>query len=284
MDRQSFDEQVVDFVYDELSPAERYEFQQEAQGEPVFAAEAQEFRRISRLYRTQLPDIPVPLALVQQVLARVPKRTKRRFAWFRVEAGSFWRPALTGAFALALTLGLLYQYKQRHDPSFELAKRAPVAARADAPAADRGGELNFQDLAVAAAGQNRPFAAPAWRQPRFNNGLVSFASYGNTPPMEEGTGGDDLLRMEQQAQNAVATFAHQQALRMHAMGDHQGAAEALAVLIKKYPNYPRLFEALALRIGCLFQIGQGDKARQELIWLRQNTPELAQLVEQRWRL
>ncbi|MFO1462369.1 MAG: tetratricopeptide repeat protein [bacterium] len=280
MDRQEFDENVVDFLYDELDPSERAAFHSQVQSDPEFASEAHEFQRVSQLFRSQLPDLSVPPALTRRVLDQV-QAPKRRVSWFRIEWGTFWRPALTGAFALALTLGILYQYKQHRHESFPVAKNTPVEKAAPEPLADRGGELRLQDV-MAAASQPRAFPAPAWRQPRFGNGLISFASYGNTSPMDEAANSDEIYGLDQQAQNSVASFAHQQAMRMHAMGDHKGAAEALAKLIQQYPNYPRLFEALALRIGCLFQIGEVQKARQELGWLRQNSPELAQLVEQRW--
>jgi len=281
MNRQDFDENVVDFIYGELDPSEQAAFLARLQEDASLESEALDMRRVGQVFRNRLPELTPPPALIEQVLARVEK-PKKRFSWFRFEVGAFWRPALTGAFALLLTLGLVYEYKQHRDqPSVEVAKNFPIAAPSPL-IANRGGDLNLQDLSLA-MNQPRPLTAPAWRQPRFGNGLISFASYGNTAPAYEDSGNDEIYRLEQEAQYSVANFAHQQAMRMHALGDHQGAAEALAVLIKKYPNYPRILEALALRVGCLFEIGQLDKANQELGWLRQSSPELAQIVEQRWR-
>lgn len=281
MDRRDFDDQVIDFLYEDMDPAERSAFQGGISSQPEFQDETRDFQRVGQIFRSHLPDLATPPALTRQLLSQLPK-PKRRKAWFRFEMGSFWRPALSGAFALALTLFGLYEYKQHRDGAIQVAQETPVA---DTPklAASGGGDLNLRDLVVAAQ-PPRQLPAPAWRQPRLGNGgLISFASYGNNDSNYVGAQTDEIYGLEQEAQNTVAQFAHQQAMRMHAMGDHQGAAEALAALIKKYPNYPRIFEALALRIGCLYQIGQVAKAEQELSFLRQNSPELAQLVEQRWR-
>ncbi|MCC6273310.1 MAG: hypothetical protein IT572_07570 [Deltaproteobacteria bacterium] len=292
MDRRDFDDKIVDFLYDDLDPADRAAFQAEIGARAELEGEVREFGRVGQIYRKRLPDLQTPPALLQKVLAQAPK-PKRRFAWFGLDVASFWRPALTGAFVMALTLAGIYQYKLHRDAPPQVAKNepAPSAPAPDVPIPEGGGEISLRDLSLARA-QTRPMAEPSWRQPRFGNGLISFASYGNggpafpSPayPQAVAPGGtyEELYGLEQEAQNAVAQFAHQQALRMHSMGDHRGAAEALALLIKRYPNYSRLFEALALRIGCLYQIGQIDKAEQELAWLRQSSPELAALVEQRW--
>lgn len=287
MDRRDFDDKIIDFLYDDLDPADRAAFQAEIGAQTELEGEVREFGRVGQIYRKRLPDLQTPPALLQKVLTQMPQ-PKRRFAWFGFDVASFWRPALTGAFVMALTLAGLYQYKLHRDATPQIAKNepAPSAPAPDVPIPEGGGEISLRDLSLARA-QTRPMPEPSWRQPRFGNGLISFASYGNTAPaypqpVGPGASYEELYGLEQEAQNAVAQFAHQQALRMHSMGDHRGAAEALALLIKRYPNYSRLFEALALRIGCLYQIGQIDKAEQELAWLRQSSPELAALVEQRW--
>lgn len=295
MDRRDFDDKVIDFLYDDLDPAARAAFQAEVGAHAELAGEVRDFGRVGQIYRNRLPDLQTPPALLQKVLVQVPQ-PKRRFAWFGLDVASFWRPALTGAFVMALTLAGLYQYKLHREAPPQVAESAPADSAPAALAPDTaplggGGEISLRDLSLARA-QTRPMPEPSWRQPRFGNGLISFASYGNTAPaypspaypqaVAPGGTYEEIYGLEQEAQNAVAQFAHQQALRMHSMGDHRGAAEALALLIKRYPNYSRLFEALALRIGCLYQIGQIDKAEQELAWLRQSSPELAALVEQRW--
>ncbi len=292
MDLRDFDDKIIDFLYDDLDPADRAAFQAGVGAHAELEGEVREFGRVGQTYRNRLPDLQTPPALLQKVLAQVP-RPKRRFAWFGLDVASFWRPALTGAFVMALTLAGIYQYKLHRDALPQVAKSepAPSVPAPDVPIPEGGGEISLRDLSLARA-QTRPMAEPSWRQPRFGNGLISFASYGNTAPaypspayppaVAPGGTYEEIYGLEQEAQNAVAQFAHQQALRMHSMGDHRGAAEALALLIKRYPNYSRLFEALALRIGCLYQIGQIDKAEQELAWLRQSSPELAALVEQRW--
>lgn len=281
MDRRDFDEKVIDFLYEDLDAADRSEFVDGLRSNAEFEGETRDFRRVGQIYRNHLPDLQTPPALLQKVLAQVPK-PKKRFSWFRLEAGSFWRPALTGAFVMALTLVGLYQYKEHRNASLQVAQKNPVTSHLEAASPIEGGTLHPSDLSLARA-QTRPIPQPAWRQPRMGNGLVSFASYGADNPGMGGAAYEEIYGLEQEAQNSIAQFSHQQALRMHALGDHRGAAEALAALIRKYPNYPRAFEALALRIGCLFELGQVAKAEQELSWLRQSSPELAVLVEQRWR-
>lgn len=276
MDRRDFEEQIVDFLYEDQDPAERAAFQDGLKAHPEFQAELHDFHRVAQIYHNHLPDLTPPPALLQQILAKAPK-PKKRSSWFHFEAGAFWGPALTGALAMALTLVGLYQYKEYRDGSSPVAKHMSIASQVEP-----GGDLNLRDLSLAMMRQARPMPAPAWRQPRMGNGLVSFASYGNTQPMYDG-GNEEIYGLEQEAHDSLAQFAHQQAIRMHALGDIRGAAEALAVLIKKYPNYSRIFEALALRIGCLFQIGELAKAEHELTWLRQNSPDLAVLVERRWK-
>lgn len=283
MDRQDFEDKLIDYLYDEMEPAERGAFQSQLHSDPTLQADTQSYQRIARLYRSNLPLVEAPPALSRKILAKV-KRPKR-VRWTFLEFGAFWRPVLTGVFAIALTLGLVYQYKQWRDRPMEIAKNTPIpgylATIGTKPETNQGGDLSLEDLSATVA---QPLPVPVWRtSPSLGNGLISLASYGNSNSIYDPAPSADIYRLEQQAQFSVAQFLHQEALRMHALGDHRGAAETIANLIKKYPNYPRIFEALALRIGCLFQIGQVDKANQELAWLRQNSPELAQLVEQRWR-
>src|SRR5262249_5377956 len=137
----------------------------------------------------------------------------------------------------------------------QVAKNTPIAALVPVQNPQAGGELSLRDLEAAAMAPS--FSPPMWRSsPRLGNGLISLASYGDSSPVYDQAPSDEIYRLEAQAQFSVAQFMHQEALRMHQLGDHRGAAEAIANLVKKYPNYPRIFEALALRIGCLFQIGQ----------------------------
>ena len=84
------------------------------------------------------------------------------------------------------------------------------------------------------------------------------------------------------AEQAMARFHHQQALRLRGIGDFRAAAEELDHIIKTYPFYPLKFFALAQRIDCLFQAGESQLARSELRVLNSVSPNLAYLIEQRW--
>ncbi|HKY63340.1 MAG TPA: hypothetical protein VJR29_07980 [bacterium] len=286
MDRQIFEIQIVDYLEGELSPADLAEFKAALQQNPDWRLELESFGRLRDLYREKLPSVTAPAGLAERALARLPKPERKRWAFFGM--GAFWRPVLTGAFVLAFTLVGTYEYKRWRDTSLPVAK-APVAAPAPsetvavaAPARNPDfGEPSFAPSRI------RPYRAPAWRSnpnPRLaGGGQVSLASFGSGASSFDMGGSADIYSLEQEAQLGLAQFLHQQALRMNGLGDHQGAAEAIAELVQKYPSYPRIFEAMALRIGCLFQLGQIQKAEQELTWLRQNSPGLADLVEQRWK-
>ncbi|HCU23958.1 MAG TPA: hypothetical protein DF383_02990 [Deltaproteobacteria bacterium] len=287
MDRRDID--IVDFIYGELNSSESAEFQAQCREDSSLGEEIQALRRVAKIYRHRLPDVKPPSALVRQVLQKIqdlpqPKQRKAGFFSF----ASFWRPALTGTFVLALTLGGFYQYKQWRERSVPVALHQPKVQEPSfeppvAADSGRGGDLSWADLAVAQPASLLPVRTfrPA---PTLNAGaLVTFASYGATPSMAEAFRPQEIYSLDQEAQFQVAQFSHQQAIRMHALGDHQGASEAIARLVKNYPNYPRLFEAMALRIGCLFEMNQDRQAEQELSWLRQRSPELAVLVERRWR-
>lgn len=285
MERQIFEIQIIDYLEGELNSADLAEFETALRQNPEWRVEVDSFARLRDLYREKIPLVPAPAGLAERALARLPKPERKRWAFFGM--GAFWRPVLTGAFVLAFTLVGTYEYKRWRDTSLPTAK-APVAAPApsEAIAALPARSPDFGEPAYVPS-RTRPYRMPGWRSspnPRLaGGGQVSLASFGNSATNYDMGGTADIYSLEQEAQLGLAQFLHQQALRMNGLGDHQGAAEAIAELVQKYPDYPRIFEAMALRIGCLFQLGQVEKADQELTWLRQNSPGLADLVEQRWK-
>jgi hypothetical protein len=293
MDRQIFEVQLIDYLEGELSPADLAEFETALRQNPEWRQEVESFAKLRSIYRSQLPLVDAPSGLAERTLAGLPKPERKRWAFLGL--GAFWRPLMTGAFVLAFTLVGTYEYKRWRDTSLPIAKApvvAPVAGDkvASAPLRATGGD--FGETSTYTPGRPRSYRVPAWRS-NPNRGLagggqVSLASFGGAgggslSGYEDLGGPSDIYRLEQEAQLGLAQFLHQQALRMNGLGDHQGAAEAIAELVQKYPSYPRIFEAMALRIGCLYQLGQMQKAEQELTWLRQNSPGLAELVEQRWK-
>ncbi len=285
MERQIFEIQIVDYLEGELNAADLAAFEAALRQNPEWQSELAAFARLRDLYREKLPTVSVPAGLAERTLARLPKPERKHWAFFGM--GAFWRPVLTGAFVLAFTLVGTYEYKRWRDTSLPTAK-APVAAPAPSEtiAALPARSPDLGD-SIYAPSRIRPYRMPTWRSspnPRLaGGGQVSLASFGNTATNYDMGDTADIYSLEQETQLGLAQFLHQQALRMNGLGDHQGAAEAIAELVQKYPDYPRIFEAMALRIGCLFQLGQVQKAEQELTWLRQNSPGLADLVEQRWK-
>lgn len=286
MDRQIFEIQIVDYLEGELEGADLAEFETALRQNPEWQSELHTFARLRDLYRENLPLIPAPFGLAERTLARMPKPERKRWAFFGM--GSFWRPVLTSAFVLAFTLMGSYEYKRWRDTSLPQAKGPAIVqpAAEESIAALPARAPDFGDPTYV-PNRVRPYRAPAWRtnpNPRLaGGGQVSLASFGNSGSNLDMEGNTDLYSLEQETQVGLAQFLHQQALRMNGLGDPQGAADSIAELIRKYPNYPRIFEAMALRIGCLYQLGQVQKAEQELTWLRQNSPGLAELVEQRWK-
>ena len=158
MDRRDFDDKVIDFLYEDMDPAERAAFQGGILSQQDFQDETRDFHRVGQIFRNHLPDLRTPPALTQKLMAQIPK-PKRRLAWFRFEIGSFWRPALSGAFALALTLFGLYEYKQHRDGAVQVAQNTPVVEQARITPSG-GGALNLRDLAIAAQ-QPRQLPTPA---------------------------------------------------------------------------------------------------------------------------
>lgn len=273
MDQHETDEQLMDYLYGELSPAARSDFEYRLKNDPKLADEVKSFQNLRQVCQRHLLDFPLPIDLRAKVFARVEAKTSW---WQRLFAHGFLRPVSVAAFTVLLTLGVVYQFRT---PGIDLAKKetgGPV-----------GSELSQRDFLTAAQASRPQWPRPMWRpQPGLGNGLVSLASYGS--PMMPQPYGDaasyDIRSIDQDAEMAIAQFAHQQAMRMRAMGDYKGAAQEFAVLIKKFPNYPHVFAAAAQRIDCLFRSNQKDLARIELKWLNQQSPFLAQAVGQRWGL
>lgn len=271
MKRQFFEPEAewLDFLYDELSPEQRQSFARRLQAEPGLDAELASWQRLRKLCQRHIPEESVSPFLTRKVFNRIrelqtlpPARS-----WW-----AFWRPALLAVSVFTLSFAAFHYYFKTRSQSQPLqsAQREWVPPQSLSPLVSNP-MPSFQ-------------SPPRWRllaPSQYEAPGIRLAGYGE---IESGFGEvPGMENIEDEAQIAVARFAHRQALRMRAMGDAAGAAQALGEIFKKYPQYPGLFEVLALRIDCLYQIGELRQAGQELAWLRQNSPELASWVERRWK-
>lgn len=279
-------EKLIEYLYGEMSPAERPAFKTQIEENSELHNELLNFIQLREIVHEHLPEKKAPKKLTRKVLSEVGIGK----SWFDEFFQTAWRPALAGAMVVAITLGISYQVKLWRSPMSTVAdvKTEPIPVT---NVAFRNSELKFSDLFL--ANQPLPSRLKAPRHSGFSgwgskpSGLVSLASYGGTPSLDQGRSripGVEIRQLGDEAERAVAQFVHNQALKMRAMGDFKGAAVHLAFLIKTYPTYPLKLEALAQRVDCLFQAGDEELARNELAWLRTFSTDLAYLVERRWSL
>ncbi len=290
MKREEFYEKLIDYLYDEMPPFEKKAFQREIERDPELQRELQTLTHLRELCQKELPDVSVPRSLTKKLYRRLGLRRP----WFEIfKPMVLARPALAFAVLLVLTLGVATQYKRFFSEKPDaVALKSEAVKPAVAPQVSESAkiatvdDLKFSDLMNGNHLLKARVQPPVWRtQPSLGGGLVSLASLGSPSmlgPSPQGMRGVDIPNLHQEADFSVAQFAHQQALRLRSMGDFKGAANALAHVIKAYPNYPGKFQALAERIDCLFRSGQQTVARKELAWLRGLSPDLAYLVESRW--
>lgn len=284
MEKDDLSEKMVDYLYGDLSPSARSEMEAYLRSHPEMASELQALRRLQNICRERLKDVPVPAGLEKRLFLELGIRRP----WYSALTSSWvFRPVLAGAMVLLLTLGVTYKMRDWQAQGPELAQNTLVSPPLERRFRNSLGEnLRYSDLLAPSPNLRPQFqAAPSWRpQPTLAGGLVTFASYGENTYLQPDTvmRSVDIPGLEQEAQHSIAQFSHQQALRLRVMGDFQGAAKALAIVIKTYPDYPGKFEALAQRIDCLFRTGQGEIAKRELIWLGGFAPDMAYLVAERW--
>jgi len=274
MTPEEFQDLYLEYLCGAKTPEEKAAWERALSQEPELQAQFRSAQRLQKLYRDHLPDPVLPRHLVTNTF----KSLGIKRPWYETLFGhSMWKMSLVAVSALVLTLGLTYGYRQWNTPDQLIAQSSPPAEKTVTL------DLNRQDFQLAARSLEPRLYPQTWRQqPRLGNGLVSLASYGGSSMPYEAAASDDIPRLDQQTELSLAQFSHQQALRMRAMGDFKGAANQLAQLIKQFPSYPHVFVAAAQRIDCLFKAGETKVARQELALLREHSPDLAFLVEQRW--
>ena len=171
----SVDEQLVDFLYDELPPAQRRAYEAHLDDCPSCAAKVTGFQETQAAFE-QLPEVRPAPELTFHILDEARRAVAQREAAARPEPrGGFWRrwmltPALGTAFAMLLVVGVMVALQSQHregshtetpdQPPFATADdKADGRGPAAAPAAARPG------LAKLPAEQPDPAPAPRTAAP-----------------------------------------------------------------------------------------------------------------------
>lgn len=254
-------EKLFDYLYGELLADEQIEFARALELDGELKAEASQIERIREIYRENLSELRAPKHIVRGLYSKLGLAKP----WWSVfTAKVFLRPALAGAFVFLLALGLNYQWQQS----------SPTVST-----------LHFPEAASLSQVQMRqpPSFTVLPGQQRLGMGTIMPVSLDSSDAeslhvMQNA----DIQSLTYKAEDSIAQFAHQQALRLRALGDCRGAAKELGRLLDKHPRYPRRTEAMAQRIDCLFQSGQRDLALSEIQYLRQVSPQLAQDLASHW--
>jgi tetratricopeptide (TPR) repeat protein len=278
MDRQNLEENLIDYLCGSLSSSEEQAYHSALEGFPDLQEEIASLQKVRQVVRRSLPSEPVPSYLIKQIKEKI--KPEKKTGWGFI---SLWRPALMGAGIAALLVVFVNLYQQRE---FSSPLNTPAESIALAPSPNQTNS-NF--------GMRQPDFPSSLARPylgqgsRYGMGLVSNASLGGGFDADsfddsfDNSDDQDLGQLEQNARSAIAQLYYQQAVRLHKMGDHRAAANMIGKLLQSYPNFPYFFEALALRINCLFQDKDYQQASQELFWLKKRSPDLAQLLEERWK-
>ncbi len=257
MNREQLEENLVSYLYGELEGSEEQAYREALENFPDLRDEVLSFQKVRQVTRRSLPVEAPPTYLIKEVFQKTKPVKSERWAFL-----SLWRPATFGALAAALLVVFINRYQQQ-----DFSKRENTVS---------------SEIAFAPSPQLDTFPSPVWKQGRrYGMGLVTPATYGGgveneyfaAPPSQ------DLVQLDRQADMAIAQLYYQQAVRLHKMGDHQTAAQLMGTLLRRFPNFPQFYEALALRINCLFHQGDVKQANQELAWLKNRSPELASLLE-----
>lgn len=274
-------DQLIEYLYGEITPEEKHAFRQELDQDPELSGELKNYLQLREVLHEHLPNHPAPKHLTNKVLRDLGIRR----SWLSGFSEGFWRPALVGAMVLAVTLGITSQWNHWWGSTEKVAKLETTPAPSakivtPSPLSDPllANRRFSPILRVPVRGGNPNILAPAPRS------MVSLAGYGNGTALETQTASPDaeIHRLELEAEQAVAQFIHQQALRMRAMGDFKGAAQHLAYLIKTYPFYPLKLQAMAQRVDSLFRGGEVEQAQKELKVLAELSPTLAFYLQRRW--
>lgn len=287
MESQDKHTQLMDYLYGEMSSAEKAKFLQEIESDDELSGDLKSYLQLRSVVHEQLPQLKAPKHLTQKVFRELGIKKP----WYEAMTTGFWRPALAGAFVVLMAVGITTQWDRfrSEDPTPKLAQTPPQGpAVASQPHLDSS-ETDFSDRLLA----NRRMQ-PSLRVPvrsRFpsvvypsSGSMVSLAGFGNQPQIDTRNliPETEIQHLDLEAERAVAQFLHQQALRMRAVGDFKGAAQELAELIKTYPFYPYKLQAMAQRVDSLFRAGDFSSGRDELKVLRELSPTLAYLIERRW--
>ncbi len=277
-------EKLIGYLYGEMSPVEKSAFLRELEKDSELSGDLKSYLQLRQVFHEQLPHIKAPRHLTKKVFLELGLRKP----WYQSFTTGFWRPAMAGAFAVLLTLGITSQWGRWEQPKTPQVAMTEPSFVANRPSYNSS-ESDFSDRFLVNGRHEPRLRVPARpgitgvSYPGSGN-LVSMAGYGGNTQLE--TPGlvpeSEIHRLNLEAERAVAQFLHQHALRMRAVGDFTGAAQELAHLIKTYPFYPFKLQAMAQRVDSLFRAGDLPTARSELKVLNELSPTLAYLIERRW--
>lgn len=274
---------LIEYLYGEISGPEKAEFKKSLSGHPQLDRELKSYLQLRRLFLEHLPAQKAPRALTHKLLVELGVKSP----WYGPLGGSWWRPALAGAFVLVLALGIGYGVKQRQEIP------VPVAQSIKKPLLPRvrptpgGQEIGDSLLANRAMVPKLKMPTRLYRpEGQFydNHPRVSLVGYGQ-PLIETPTAivpDAEIQRLEMEADHAVAQFRHQQAIRLRNMGEFKAAADILGQLVKDFPFYPFKLQAMAQRVDSLFRAGEAETAKGELRILKSLSPTMAYVLERRW--
>lgn len=282
---------LIEYLYGEASPQEQAAFKKQLEAGDPLSGDLKSYLQLRQLFHEHLPEVKAPRALSEKVLVALGLKRP----WYASLVQGYWQPALAGAFALVLTLGISYGWKKLEGPAPQVARTSGVVSpRPVAVPIETRSVQDFSD-SLLAKGTMIPqlrlrSPRPTTSNPFAGRGtpMVTLAGYGQpygSPMGEAPTAGlpdTELQHLDMEADMAMAQFHHQQAMRLRAMGEFKSAAQSLARLIKEYPFYPLKFQVMAQRVDCLFRAGEMDAAKQELRVLQSVSPKLAYVMEQRW--
>lgn len=271
---------LMDYLYSEMSSHEADQFEKEINANSALQSELKSFLQLRNLSQRHLPDQKVPSQLSKKLLVELGLRKP----WYEALVKSFMRPALAGAFVLAIAIAVGYQFRDKG--MGEIAKTDPKIVQPIQP--EVSSDLDLNDLVPTSVASRQPewvsSSQPRWRgfssrQP------ITLASVGSS--VENQTRApfqvdEDIDQLKQESDLALAHFYYTQGLRLRAMGQHEEAARHFGLALKKYPTYALKYEVFAQRVDCLFAAEKYEQAQRELAWLSHVAPDLADSVKKRW--
>lgn len=113
MNRETLETRMLDYLYDEMSPEEREQYEHALAEHPDLRREIEELQAVRNVARA-VPDVPMPRHVVDNVMAEARRHaalrtpalpTERTPGWLATIGSFFLRPATGAAFVFLLVLG-----------------------------------------------------------------------------------------------------------------------------------------------------------------------------------